>query len=107
MTIEHFIIKTPSEGAKATFADITMIKGKQLASSLGYSGVTHQFRAWIASIGIQPLPGRRDCYDPKQVRGCLDVASGIVRPATVMAAPEIVNTDLDPLKARRARLGRG
>ncbi len=71
--------------------DITLIQGPELAQKLGFSGVTAQFRAWTKSVGIRPLPGRKNVYDPKQVRACLDKASGLAktgetaRPASLTA----------------------
>lgn len=63
--------------------DITLIQGGELAQRLGFSGATAQFRAWSKSVGIRPLPGRKNIYDPKQVRACLDKASGLANASEV------------------------
>jgi len=43
----------------------------------GYSGVTARCRAWWKALGILPVPGRKNVYDPKQVRRRLDEAAGL------------------------------
>lgn len=70
--------------------DITLVPGAALAELLGFSGVTAQFRAWTKSIGIHPLPGRKNIYDPKQVRACLDKASGLEKIGETVSAAFLV-----------------
>lgn len=56
---------------------LTMISGDDLAKAMLFSGVTGRFRSWCREIGIRPIPGRHNVYDPKHVRQRLDVAQGI------------------------------
>lgn len=58
--------------------ELKLIRGEELAKLHGYSGVTSQCRAWWRSLGIKPLPGRKDIYDPRLVRERLDEAGGLV-----------------------------
>ncbi|MEC7795583.1 MAG: hypothetical protein VX791_18955 [Pseudomonadota bacterium] len=58
-------------------SSLTMISGDDLAKAMLFSGVTGRFRSWCREIGIRPVPGRHNVYDPKHVRQCLDVAQGI------------------------------
>ena len=59
-------------------AQITMIKASDLAQALGYESITSAFRQFCHNAGIEPLPGRRDCYDPVAVRFRLDRIQGLV-----------------------------
>ena len=71
--------------AMSTVIAVTMISGDDLAARFLFSGKTAAFRAWIKRLGITPLPGRRDVYDPVQIRACLDKAQGLgasLRPET-------------------------
>jgi hypothetical protein len=79
-----------------------MITEAELATYLGFDGRQKAFRAWCKSMGITPLPGRKDVYDPKLVRQRLDAAQGLA--PTVSA-----NVDHPPLslvEQRRARRGK-
>ena len=58
-------------------SELTLISGAELAKLHGYPAVTSQCRAWWKSLGILPLPGRKNIYDPMQVRLCLDKAMGL------------------------------
>lgn len=58
---------------------IELVRGEELAHSLGYSGVNNAFRDWCCQMRITPVPGRRGFYDPKLVRARLDEAQGLVR----------------------------
>jgi hypothetical protein len=57
--------------------DVTLICGDELAKLHGYSEVTSQCRAWWRALGIKPLPGRRNIYDPRQVRDRLNEVGGL------------------------------
>jgi len=56
---------------------IQMMTGDQLAASFLYSGQNAAFHDFRKRLGIQPVPGRRDCYDPIAVREKLNQAQGI------------------------------
>lgn len=58
-------------------SEITLISGEELARLHGYASVTSQCRDWWRKLGIRPLPGRRNIYDPKQVRERLNEAGGL------------------------------
>lgn len=62
---------------------LTMISGEDLAIAMRFTGVTGRFRSWCRELGIKPLPGRYNVYDPKLVRQRLDLAQGIERVAPV------------------------
>lgn len=47
---------------------IQLISGEELAESLKFSGITSAFRTWCAEVGIVPVPGRKNVYDPSFVR---------------------------------------
>lgn len=57
--------------------ELRLIQGEELAKMHGYSGVTSQCRAWWCSLGIEPVPGRKNIYDPRLVRNRLDQAGGL------------------------------
>lgn len=59
-------------------SNLNMISGDDLAKAMLFTGVTGRFRSWCREIGIRPIPGRHNVYDPKHVRQRLDVAQGIV-----------------------------
>ena len=76
-----------------------MISSHKLATDMGYSGPTSQFRAWLKEMNITPVPGRRGVYDPKLVRARLDAAQRLHEPA--LSIP-VEKTSLVALrKARR------
>lgn len=56
---------------------IKLITGAELAELFCYSGMTNACRKFIHDLGIHPVPGRKDCYDPMAVRQRLDHAQGI------------------------------
>lgn len=56
---------------------IILIAGEDLAKLHGYGSVTSQCRAFWRNLGIKPVPGRRDFYDPRLVRQRLDAAQGL------------------------------
>lgn len=56
---------------------INLISGEELAACLRYNGVTSAFRKLCQEIGIRPVPGRKDCYDPVAVRHQLDLVQGL------------------------------
>lgn len=87
-------------------APLVLISGDELASLMGYDGVTGRFRAWCRELGIKAVPGRTNVYDPKHVRERLDAAQGMANsPQTVAgASPEPVQLSL--VEKRRARLGK-
>lgn len=57
---------------------VSLVSGNDLAKAHGYDGVTAQCRAWWRSMGIRPLPGRKNVYDPVQVRHCLNQQQGLI-----------------------------
>lgn len=57
--------------------ELTLITGDQLAKLHGYSSVTSSCRTWWKSIGIEPLPGRKNIYDPRQVRERMNLLGGL------------------------------
>lgn len=57
--------------------ELALITGEQLAKLHGYSAVTASCRAWWKSIGVEALPGRKNIYDPRQVRARLDLIAGV------------------------------
>lgn len=61
----------------AISTQIQMMTGNELARALGFEGVTGSFRNFCQAVGIKPLPGRRDCYDPVAVRRKLDELQGL------------------------------
>ena len=56
---------------------ISLISGDELASQLRFDGVSSSFRKFCKEAGIEPVPGRRDCYDPVAVRYRLNEIQGI------------------------------
>lgn len=58
-------------------SELALISGEQLAKLHGYSAVTASCRAWWKSIGVEALPGRKNIYDPRQVRARLDLIAGV------------------------------
>lgn len=59
------------------YDELTLITGEQLAKLHGYGSVTSSCRSWWKSIGVEPLPGRKNIYDPRQVRERLDLVGGL------------------------------
>ena len=86
MTIEYHTNKMPPEGSSQTSTDLDIVDGAGLAKQLKYKGMTSQCRAFMRKVGITPMPGRRNCYDLRHVRACLDRAHGL-SPAKGDAAP--------------------
>ncbi|WP_146681568.1 hypothetical protein [Thioclava sp. F28-4] len=69
---------------------IWLVTGEELAEAMRFDGVKGAFRKWCKDIGIEPVPGRRNLYDPKLVRARLDAAQGMQTPsANVEAAPTL------------------
>lgn len=58
---------------------IDLITGAELAERLRFQGQTGAFREFCKKTGIQPVPGRKDCYDPVAVREKLNQAQGIAQ----------------------------
>lgn len=80
-------------------SEVTLISGAELAKLHGYSGVTSQCRAWWRSLGIRPLPGRKNIYDPRHVRERLNEAGGL---SSATSLSEIAKVSLvDKRKARK------
>lgn len=77
--------------------EINLIDGMELARRLGFSGVTSRFRQWLKEVGIKSLPGRKNVYDPRQVRACLDGLSGLD------ASPDVISAPVSLTAKRRAR----
>jgi len=56
---------------------IRLISGEELARELLFVGPTSAFRKFCKLAGIEPVPGRRDCYDPVAVRHKLNEIQGL------------------------------
>lgn len=56
---------------------IRLLSGEELAHELRFDGTTSSFRRFCKSAGIEPVPGRKDCYDPVVVRHRLNRIQGI------------------------------
>jgi hypothetical protein len=56
---------------------INLITGAELAELLCFTGMTSACRKFLQDLGIRPVPGRKDCYDPVAVRHRLNHAQGI------------------------------
>lgn len=56
---------------------IRLINGEDLARELLFESPTSAFRKFCRQAGIEPVPGRRDCYDPLAVRHKLNEIQGL------------------------------
>ena len=65
---------------------IDLITSAELAERLRFQGPTGAFREFCKKTGIQPVPGRKDCYDPVAVREKLNQAQGIMQSAASAGA---------------------
>lgn len=59
--------------------ELALVDGDTLAKLHGYSSVTSSCRAWWSSLGIEAVTGRKNMYDPKQVRLRMDIAAKLHR----------------------------
>ena len=84
---------------------IELLKTEQLAKMCGYTSASPAFRLWCASLGITPVTGRRDVYDPILVRQRLDEAQGLLpkNPDVVVARRELDENSLSLVEQRRLR----
>lgn len=73
---------------------------------MGYDGVTGRFRAWCREIGIKPVPGRTNIYDPKHVRERLDAAQHMANSLPVAAGAPLETAHLSLVEQRRVRRGK-
>lgn len=64
-------------GASPWAHSIQLITADELARELRFDGPTSAFRKFCKSAGIEPVPGRRDCYDPVAVRHKLNEMQGL------------------------------
>jgi hypothetical protein len=64
-------------GASPWMHSIQLITAEELARELRFDGPTSAFRKFCKSAGIEPVPGRRDCYDPIAVRHKLNEIQGL------------------------------
>lgn len=69
---------------------IRLITGEELAHELLFAGTTSAFRQFCKNAGIEPVPGRKDCYDPVAVRHKLNEIQGLgaspdARPESALA----------------------
>lgn len=78
---------------------LDLIPSEELAARMGYSAPTNQFRTWLKTMNITPVPGRRGYYDPSLVRRRLDEAQGLLA-ASADASDSLV-------AKRRARRAQG
>ncbi|MGI3167128.1 hypothetical protein [Pseudooceanicola sp. 200-1SW] len=92
-------VSTPITAGAAALEEfgLNMISGEELAQAVRFSGTTGRFQTWCRQIGIKPVPGRQNVYDPKQVRHALDIAQGIMSP------PPKVEEAASLTEQRRAR----
>ena len=79
--------------------ELTLISGAELAKLHGYSSVTSQCRSWWSSLGIKPLPGRKNIYDPMHVRERLNEASQLS--STKLLGESTAVSLVDKRKARK------
>ena len=75
-------------GRAALLAPITLLTTDELAAAFGYSRPNGAFRTFCAGLGIEPVPGRRNRFDPRMVRACLDTAQGLGTAANHTNAPD-------------------
>lgn len=73
--IEGGIAPLPS--VHSGFLGIHLVTAEELARELRFEGTTSSFRRFCRAAGIEPVPGRRDCYDPAAVRYRLDAIQGL------------------------------
>lgn len=73
-------------------SSVQLVTGKELASALLFEGVTGSFRKFCDSIGVRPVPGRRDCYDPVAVRHMLDRAQGLAGTSSASSDQAVQNS---------------
>lgn len=81
-------------------APLALITGEELAAAMRYKQVGGAFRKWCQKLGITPVRGRNNLYDPKHVRARLDAAQKACEPA-VEAQPQLSLTE--QRKARRGK----
>lgn len=67
----------PSTAIPSQSFPIRLINGEHLARELLFKGPNSAFRKFCKDTGIQPVPGRKDCYDPIAVRLKLNEIQGI------------------------------
>ena len=83
-----------------------LMTGAELAEKMLYSGVTSAFRKWLKMLGITPVPGRTDIYDPLLVRHRLNVTQGMLPPASGASGAGNVDKPLSKTQQRRNRNGK-
>jgi hypothetical protein len=83
-----------------------LMTGAELAEAMRYSGVTSAFRQSLRMLGITPVPGRHDIYDPLLVRHRLNVAQGMLPPASGASGVATVDKPLSKTQQRRNRNGK-
>jgi len=67
----------PSAANNSGLPSIRLISGKELARELLFEGTTSSFRKFCREAGIEPVPGRKDGYDPIAVRHKLNEIQGL------------------------------
>ncbi|MHA6326011.1 hypothetical protein [Roseivivax sp. CAU 1753] len=83
-----------------------LMTGAELATIMRYAGVTSAFRASLKNLGIRPVPGRNDIYDPQHVRHRLNVSQGMHTSATeVISTSGALQNKLTKTEERRIRRG--
>ncbi len=81
-----------------------LMTGAELAKMMRYSGVTSAFRQSLKMLGITPVPGRNDIYDPLLVRHRLNLAQGMVpRSPDTTASAEKPLSKTEERRIRNAR----
>jgi len=83
-----------------------LMTGAELAEAVRYSGVTSAFRHSLKMLGITPVPGRHDIYDPLLVRHRLNVAQGMLPPASGASGAANMDKHLSKTEQRRMRNGK-
>ena len=67
----------PSPSIRSEFLGIHLVTATELARELRFEGATSSFRRFCKAAGIEPVPGRRDCFDPVAVRYRLNAIQGL------------------------------
>lgn len=80
-----------------------LMTGAELAEMMRYSGVTSAFRQSLKMLGITPVPGRNDIYDPLLVRHRLNVAQGMLPSAAGTTGAFKADKPLTKTEERRIR----
>jgi hypothetical protein len=95
-------LKLIAQRTADVLAEVRLVKGADLADAFGYSRPNGAFHGFCAAIGITPVPGRRDIYDPRLVRLRLDAVQGIGSASGRIDQPDTGPSLVERRKARSA-----